>query len=76
VTRDGFCDGERRDSLAYLIRERREMAALAVMRTGLTAAQLRSEVSRAKDANAVRRMLALALVIEAIRGARRNGRRR
>jgi hypothetical protein len=52
------------------------MAALAVMRTGLTAAQLRSEVSRAKDANAVRRMLALALVIEAIRGARRNGRRR
>lgn len=40
------------------------MAAVAVTRTDLTAAQLRRTAARAADANAARRMLALALVME------------
>ena len=40
------------------------MAAVAVTRTELTAAQLRRAATRTQDANAARRMLALALVME------------
>jgi transposase len=40
------------------------MAAVAITRTELTAAQLRREATRTADANAARRMLALALVME------------
>jgi transposase len=40
------------------------MVAVAITRTELTAADLRGAAARAKDADAVRRMLALALVLE------------
>ena len=40
------------------------MAAVAVTRTELTAAQLRRAATRTQDANAARRMLALALVLD------------
>jgi len=40
------------------------MAAVAITRTELTAAQLRRAATRTQDANAARRMLALALVME------------
>src|SRR5919107_5889277 len=40
------------------------MVAVAITRTELTAAGLRGAAARAKDADAVRRMLALALVLE------------
>jgi hypothetical protein len=40
------------------------MVAVAITRTELTAADLRGAAARARDADAVRRMLALALVLE------------
>jgi len=40
------------------------MVAVAITRTELTAAELRGVAARARDADAVRRMLALALVLE------------
>ena len=40
------------------------MVAVAITRTELTAAYLRGEAARARDADAGRRMLALALVLE------------
>src|SRR5919199_2933442 len=40
------------------------MVAVVVTRTELTAADLRGAAARARDADAVRRMLALALVLE------------
>ena len=40
------------------------MVAVAITRMELTAADLRGAAARAKDADAVRRMLALALVLE------------
>lgn len=40
------------------------MAAVSITRTELTAAQLRRAATRTQDANAARRMLALALVME------------
>jgi transposase len=40
------------------------MVAVAITRTELTAADLRGEAARARDADAVRRMLAIALVLD------------
>ena len=40
------------------------MVAVAITRTELTAADLRGAAARARDADAVRRMLALALVLD------------
>ena len=40
--------------------------AVAITRTDLTARELRAAASRAKDAKAARRMLAIALVLEGV----------
>jgi transposase len=40
------------------------MVAIAITRTGLTASELRSAAAKSRDAQAARRMLALALVLE------------
>jgi hypothetical protein len=42
------------------------MVAIAITRTELTAAELRAAATRSRDAQAARRMLALALVLEGI----------
>ena len=42
------------------------MAGISITRVGLTAAELRSAAGREKDARAVRRMLAIALVLEGV----------